>query len=65
MAEDTLYAVMRACSWGSVEINGVPLSAPPGGPQRYIPVFNTQDAAIAWAEDGDRICPIHAWETQP
>jgi hypothetical protein len=60
MSETNLYCVMRACSWQSVEVNGIPLTSPPNGPQRYIPVFDTQEQAIEWAEDGDRICLVNA-----
>ena len=58
----TLYAVMRACTWSSVEVNGIPLTQPKDGPQRYIPVFDTQEQAIEWAQDGDRIHPLSAME---
>jgi hypothetical protein len=60
MSTETLYVVMRAITWQAVEIGAHPLSAPPGGPQRFIPVFDTQEQAISWAEDGDVIAPIHA-----
>jgi hypothetical protein len=56
---------MRACSWQSVEVNGIPLTSPPNGPQRYIPVFDTQEQAIEWAQDGDRICPVNCLDSTP
>ena len=62
MSANTLYAVMRACTWPSVEVNGIPLTQPKDGPQRYIPVFDTQEQAIEWAQDGDRIHPLNTLE---
>lgn len=52
------YAVMRAIAWDGIEAGGIPLQAPPDGPQRFIPVFDTQEQAVAFASDGDRIMPI-------
>jgi hypothetical protein len=49
---------MRACSWDAIEVNGHPMQAPPDGPQRFIPVFDSQEQAIAFAVDGDRIAPV-------
>lgn len=60
MTQSTLYAVMRAISWDGVEAGGHQMKAPPDGPQRFIPVFDTEDQAIAWANDGDAIWPIVA-----
>ena len=55
---DTLYALMRASTWQSLEVNGIPIAQPTDGPQRYIPVFDTQEQALEWAQDGDWIMPL-------
>jgi hypothetical protein len=34
------------------------MSTPVNGPQRFIPVFDTQEQAIEWGSDGDTIVPI-------
>jgi hypothetical protein len=52
------YAVMRAIAWDGIEAGGFPMKAPPDGPQRFIPVFDTQEQAVAFASDGDRITPV-------
>jgi len=41
--------VMSAFLWSSIE---PPVSMDPGGPQRFIPVFDTKEQALAWL-DGD------------
>lgn len=58
MRAETLYVVMRAIAWQGIEVGGSTLASPPDGPQRFIPVFDTQEQAIAWAEDGDVVAPI-------
>ena len=52
------YAVMRAISWEGIEVGGFPMQSPPEGPQRFIPVFDTQEQAVAFASDGDQITPV-------
>lgn len=52
------YAVMRAIQWEGVEVGGIPMQAPPDGPQRFIPVFDTEEQAVAFASDGDHIMPV-------
>lgn len=52
------YAVMRAIAWEGIEAGGIPMASPPGAPQRFVPVFDTQEQAVAWASDGDRIVPV-------
>ena len=59
------YAVMRAIHWEGIEAGGVPMQSPPNGPQRFIPVFDTKEQAVAFASDGDRIMPINLLEPQP
>jgi hypothetical protein len=46
--DKSLWAVMRAHSWGSIAINGTSLVAPPEGPHRFIPVFETRNQAVTW-----------------
>lgn len=47
--KSTRYMVMSAFLWSSIE---PPVSMDPGGPQRFIPVFDTKEQALAWL-DGD------------
>ena len=58
MAEPIGYAVMRAIAWDGIKAGGILLNAPPDGPQRFIPVFDTKEQAVAFASDGDRIMPV-------
>lgn len=58
------YAVMRAIAWDGIEVGGITPQAPPDGPQRFIPVFDTHEQAIAFASDGDRIMPVKLRELQ-
>jgi hypothetical protein len=40
-------------------IAGRPAKAEPGGPERFIPVFNTRAEAVAWyGKDDDSIQPL-------
>jgi len=55
-----MWAVMKAFSWDSLTVMGMPLQAPDGGPQRFIPVFDTLEQAEAWAGPG-----YHAIELEP
>lgn len=50
-----VYAVMRAIGWEGVEVGGLQMKAPPHGPQRFIPVFDTHEQAVAFASDEDQI----------
>jgi hypothetical protein len=59
----TLWAVMRAHEWPTLEVNRIPLTPPVGGPQRFIPVFDTPDQAAEWAGDGDKILPLRYTES--
>jgi len=43
-----LYVVMKAYSWSSVTAGGMPMMSPPEGPQRFMPVFNSREQAVAW-----------------
>jgi hypothetical protein len=48
-----LYMAMKAMPWDSITVHGVDLMAPPEGPQRFIPVFETREQAEAWVGDDD------------
>lgn len=54
-AGSALWAVMRAHGFGSITVYGVPLSCPSEGPQRFIPVFNTREQAVAWAGSDEHV----------
>lgn len=59
MADPSIgYAVMRAIAWDGIEVHGFPMQSPPDGPQRFIPVFDTEEQAVAFASDGDRIMAV-------
>lgn len=46
-----MFAVMKAHKWSAVHIAGdVPLAAPDNGPQRFIPIFDTREQAVAFTE---------------
>ena len=53
------WCVMKAFQWSTFEIASnhplilkQPVTMPEGGPQRFIPVFDTREQAVAF-EDGD------------
>lgn len=61
MARSVWYAVLRAYPWESVVVVGEPLRNPvpdPGQPERMIPLFSTEAAAIAWSVPGDQIVEV-------
>lgn len=59
MADQVIgYVVMRAIAWDGIEVHGVPMQSPPDGPQRFIPVFDTEEQAVAFSSDGDRIMAV-------
>jgi len=47
-----MWAIMKAYGWNSIEITGVNIIPPPNGPQRFIPLFDTREQALAFT-DGD------------
>lgn len=53
MSKQRFYAVMKAMAFTSLQTeNGIGCRTPSEGPQRFIPVFDTREQAIAFA-DGD------------
>jgi hypothetical protein len=42
---------MKTLPFSSLEVMGRPCQSRPGDPQRFIPVFDTREAAVAW-DDG-------------
>jgi hypothetical protein len=54
----TLWAVMKAYGFDTIMVDGVPIQCPPDGPQRYIPVFNTREQAVAWAKSDEHVSPL-------
>ena len=47
-----MWAIMKAYKWRSLTIGGIELAAPADGPQQFIPIFETRDQAVKFA-DGD------------
>lgn len=43
-----LWVVMRAHSWSSVTFAGIECPTPKEGPHRWLPVFDSKEAAIEW-----------------
>ena len=59
IAKKRYWVVMKAHTWDSLTVlNGIPIQAPPDGPQRFIPVFDSMEQAAAWANAGDCIQAI-------
>ena len=53
MKTKTLYAIMRAISFGDIIVtpfNNMPLQSPPEGPDYFLPVFDSREKAEAWLE---------------
>lgn len=48
MSVKVMYAIMKAQSFGNIEINGVPVKVPEKGPQAFIPLFETREQAVAF-----------------
>jgi hypothetical protein len=42
---------MKAQDWNTVTVTlgGIPLQAPPEGPDGFIPIFTTRERAMKWA----------------
>lgn len=57
----SMWAVMKARSWESLEVMGLSLRAPKDGPCKFIPLFETRAQAVAF--DGG--CEDHVREVQP
>jgi hypothetical protein len=54
----SMWAVMKAYSWESLEVMGLSLRAPAHGPCKFIPLFETWAQAVAF-DDG---CEDHVRE---
>lgn len=57
----SMWAVMKAQSWASIEVLGIPMRAPFDEPCGFIPLFETRKQAVAW----DNGCEDHVVEAQP
>ena len=58
-AGSTAWIVLRAWPFSAMTIAGRPAKTEPGGPERFIPVFNTRAEAVAWyGKDDDSIRPL-------
>jgi hypothetical protein len=47
-----MWAIMKAYNFSALAADGIRCAAPLGGPQRFIPVFDTKEQAVKFA-DGD------------
>ena len=45
----TWWVVMAVHSWDCLQACGVPLAAPPEGPQGFLPVFENRELATKWS----------------
>jgi hypothetical protein len=52
------WAVMSIQKWASINICGIPLSAPPEGPHYFCPIFKTREQAVAWAGSEEHVTEI-------
>jgi hypothetical protein len=43
-----MWVVMTAYLWSNVTVNGMPMRSPADGPQRFMPVFESREQAVAW-----------------
>jgi hypothetical protein len=50
-----LWAVMKAHAWSSLTVAGIEMTSPAEGPQRFIPVFETREQAVAWAGSEEHV----------
>jgi hypothetical protein len=57
-APSRLWAVMLAYSWDAVTAGGFRVAAPPGGPHRFIPLFETREQAVAWAGSEEHVMEV-------
>ncbi|MDP3069825.1 MAG: hypothetical protein Q8N18_06020 [Opitutaceae bacterium] len=49
---------MNALEWNFVSKGGIAMQAPKEGPQRFIPVFDTREQAVAWARTEKHVYPL-------
>jgi hypothetical protein len=48
-----LWAVMKRYSWDCVTVQGTELRSPKDGPHFFIPLFETREQAVKWADGND------------
>jgi len=62
----TAWMVLRAWPFSAVTAAGFSLKPEPGGPTRFIPVFDTRAEAVEWCgSDDDSIQSIQIGSKQP
>ena len=57
-AKSTYWAVMKVLPWDHILAHGYPLRCPTEGPQRFIPVFDTREQAVAWAGSDEHVAML-------
>jgi hypothetical protein len=53
-----MWAVMKAHSWGSIEVGGHPLAFPKDGPHKFVPLFNTKRQAVRFAGSDEHVYEV-------
>lgn len=54
------WCVMKAHGWDGLTVAGIPMQAPKEGPQRFIPVFDTREQAVAWAGTDEHVYALES-----
>ncbi len=54
---------MKANGWHQLSVFGVTLDAPKSGPQHFMPLFTTREAAVEWEGGSDEY--VREVTTQP
>ena len=52
------WVVMKVQNWGSLEVVGRTLAAPPEGPQGFLAVFDTKKQAVKWSGSSKHVKKI-------
>ncbi len=54
------WCVMKAHGWNNVSVAGIAMQSPPNGPQHFIPVFDTREQAVAWAQTEEHVYALES-----
>jgi hypothetical protein len=53
-----MWVVMKAHTWENIEVMGMSIRPPPDGPQRFIPMFDTREQAVAWDGSDEHVVMV-------